>query len=264
VGPTGPGGVRVRIGKVWIDALSFDGALDAIEALVEGGQGGSVFTPNVDHIVTAEDNAPFQAAYLEASLSLADGQPLLWAARWLRTPLPEKISGSDLVWPLLQRAGSRRWRVFLLGGAPGVAAEAAAKVERELGVVIAGVDDSVIPADPGASGGTALVERVRSARPDLVLVALGAPKQELWISRSLPKLRPAVMIGVGASLDFVTGRLARAPRWVSRGGLEWLWRLVREPRRLAYRYLVKDPRFLAILLRTARLPRGERLRGQGT
>ena len=260
--PRSPAAARrqVRIGHLWIDALDFAGALDAIDALVGRGQGGSVFTPNVDHVVTAEDDPALRAAYQDASLALADGQPVVWASRLLGTPLPAKISGSDLVWPLMERAALRRWRVYLLGGAPGAAQAAADRLERELGVQIVGVDAARIPLDAVPGQPDEPLERVRSARPDLVLVGLGAPKQERWIHRSLAALRPAVALGVGASLDFLAGQVVRSPAWMSRAGLEWLYRLGQEPRRLAWRYLVKDPRFLAVLARTALSPRAERSR----
>lgn len=252
-------GLRVRFGHLWVDALTFTGALDRIVALVQSGAGGSVFTPNLDHVVTAEDDLSFRAACASADLSVADGQPLVWASRLLGARLPEKVSGSDLVWPLMQRAAQLGWRVYLLGGAPGVGEAAAERLTRELGVCIVGVDAPAIPLDALDGAPDPALERARAARPDLVLVALGSPKQERWIHRALPRLRPAVAIGVGASLDFVTGRVKRAPRWMSRSGLEWLYRLWQEPRRLAVRYLWKDPRFLAVLLRTAFGPRAERI-----
>jgi len=115
---------RVRIGRIWIDSVTFDEALTAIEALT--GHGGAVFTPNVDHVVTADKNEEFRAAYEAADLSLADGQWVVWASRVLKTPLPAKISGSDLTLPLAKLAGEKGRSIYLLGGAPG-AAEAAGK-----------------------------------------------------------------------------------------------------------------------------------------
>src|SRR5205807_3537335 len=129
-------GMRVQIGDLAVDALTFAQALDAIEALI--GRGGAVFTPNVDHVVMAETNAEFRAAYSAAGLCLADGMPLVWASRLLGRPLPEKVSGSDLLMPLMELAAVRGWRVYLLGGAPG-AAEKAAEVFRARGVKVAGV-----------------------------------------------------------------------------------------------------------------------------
>lgn len=250
---------QVRLGRLWIDALSFEEALRAIEALVLAGAGGSVFTPNVDHVVTAENDPAFRAAYQDASLALADGQPLIWAARALGTPLPAKVSGSDLVRPLMKLAGERSWRVYLVGGGPGVAAAVATRLEREFGVSVAGVDASTIHSDADGQG-DAVAERVRAAAPDLVLVALGAPKQERWIHRNLQRIRPAVAVAVGGSLDFLAGRIRRAPPWMSRAGLEWAFRLAQEPRRLARRYLVKDTRFLLVFARALMSPRSHRIR----
>jgi N-acetylglucosaminyldiphosphoundecaprenol N-acetyl-beta-D-mannosaminyltransferase len=258
--PGGREGRQIRLGRLWIDALGFGEALDEIEALVRAKNGGAVFTPNVDHVVTAEDDPLFCDAYRRADLSLPDGKPLLWASRWLGVPLPAKVSGSDLVWPLMERAAGSGWRVYLLGGGPGAAGAAARRFDRELGVSIAGVDASVVPLELPSGAVDAAAERVRAARPDLVLVALGAPKQERWIDRALPRIRPAVALGVGASLDFVAGTARRSPRWMSRWGIEWLYRLAHEPGRLAYRYLVKDPRFAAIAWKTGRLPPADRWR----
>jgi N-acetylglucosaminyldiphosphoundecaprenol N-acetyl-beta-D-mannosaminyltransferase len=230
---------------------------------VDAGNGGCVFTPNVDHVVTAEDDEAFRKAYEDADLVLADGQPLVWASRLLGARLPEKVSGSDLVWPLMEVAAARRWRVYLLGGAPGVAEAAAARFTGQLGVNVVGVDGAHVPLEGTPGEEDPVAERVRRAAPHVVLVALGAPKQERWIHRNAELLRPAVAFGVGASLDFVAGRIRRAPPWMSRAGLEWLHRLAKDPRRLARRYLLKDPRFLFVLARELRTPRALRVR-EGT
>ena len=250
---------RIRFGELWVDSLTFFEALDEIEALVVAGRGGSVFTPNVDHVVNVDANPSFREAYASASLSLADGQPLVWTSRLLGAQLPEKISGSDLLLPLMERAAARRWRVHLLGGGPGVAEKAAEVLTRQLGVTIVGCDAPMVSLEPDPAGDVALIERIRGTRPHLLLVALGAPKQELWLHRVGPRIRPAVGIGVGAALDFVAGA-RRAPRWMSHAGLEWLFRLLQEPRRLGRRYLLDDPKFLLILCRTLRLPRALRIR----
>jgi N-acetylglucosaminyldiphosphoundecaprenol N-acetyl-beta-D-mannosaminyltransferase len=248
---------RVRFGSIWIDSLTFAGALDEIDRLVGAGAGGAVFTPNVDHVVSAESNPAFREAYARANLSLVDGQPLVWASRLLGTALPQKISGSDLVEPLMERAGRRGWRVFLIGGAPGSAKAAAKRLSSAYGVAIVGIEDGRIGLEPSPAD-EALLLRIAEARPQLVLVALGAPKQELWIHARRARLAPAVAIAVGATLDFLAGAVQRAPPWMRRAGLEWLYRLLQEPRRLARRYLWNDPKFLAILLRTWLSPRETR------
>lgn len=184
---------------------------------------------------------------LNTSLSLVDGMPVLWAARLLGERLPMKISGSDLVVPVLRLARQRNYRVYFLGADPGVAELARRKAEAMLpGIAIVGVDSSRIDLDRPVDD---VIERLQAARPDLVLVALGAPRQEIFCHEHLDALRPSVPFGIGASLDFLAGVKRRAPEWISRIGFEWLYRLIQEPRRLAYRYLVRDPQFFGILWR---------------
>jgi N-acetylglucosaminyldiphosphoundecaprenol N-acetyl-beta-D-mannosaminyltransferase len=250
---------RLHIGRLGIDDLTFAEALDAIAALVESGQGGTVLTPNIDHVVLCEKDARLREAYASASLSLVDGTPVLWASRLLGRPLPEKISGSDLILPLMKLAAQRGFRVYLLGGAPGVGERAAEHLrEAAPGLRIVGIDAPRIDVDRGSKEVDEAFARVRAARPDLILVALGCPKQEIFMHRAAPELRPAVMLGIGAGLDFWAGTARRAPGWVSAAGLEWLYRLALEPRRLWRRYLVRDPEFLVILLRELRSREGAR------
>jgi N-acetylglucosaminyldiphosphoundecaprenol N-acetyl-beta-D-mannosaminyltransferase len=241
------------MGPLPIDSLTLEEALDVVQDLVDGGEGGSVFTPNVDHVVLADMDARLRGAYARASLSLVDGAPLVWASRLLGETLPEKISGSDFVLPLLERASEREWRVYFLGGAPGVGEKARDKLCVRLPrLQVVGVDSPRIDVDDSPERREAVLAPIRDANPQLVLVALGAPKQEIWIDRARDALRPAVLLGIGAALDFVAGTVPRAPAWLSRVGLEWLFRLSREPRRLWRRYLVRDPRFVLLLARAIR------------
>ncbi len=250
---------RVRFGAIWVDALTAGEALGAVERLVERGAGGAVFTPNVDHVVLAERDPDLRAAYARADLSLCDGQPLRWLSGWLGLRLPEKISGSDLFLPLMSLAARRGFRVFLLGGDPGVAEEAGARLTGELGVRVVGTACPRI-ATPFGPREEAVALQVAAARPDLAVVCLGAPKGERWIDRARDHLGGAVALQLGASMDFYVGRARRAPGWMQRTGLEWIHRLAHDPRRLARRYLVRDPAFVSIAVRTRRLPRAERVR----
>jgi N-acetylglucosaminyldiphosphoundecaprenol N-acetyl-beta-D-mannosaminyltransferase len=241
------------LGEIRIDAVDFAEALAAVDALVAGGQGGAVFTPNVDHVMIAHEDARMREAYARVDLSVPDGMPLVWASRLLKAPLPERVAGSDLVPALLERAAERGWSVYFLGGAPGAAQLAAELLVKRLPRLrIVGVDAPRFdPAAPRESQAE-VVARIRDARPDLVFVAFGAPKQEIWIHRYRDELRPSVMLGVGASLDFLAGKVPRAPRWIARSGLEWLYRLSREPKRLWHRYLVRDPKFIWVVGRALR------------
>jgi N-acetylglucosaminyldiphosphoundecaprenol N-acetyl-beta-D-mannosaminyltransferase len=251
---------RLRIGQVCLDPLTFAEAIDEIERLVKEGNGGAVFTPNVDHVVMADRDANLRQAYQAAGLCLADGKPLVWASRLLGWPLPEKVSGADLIVPLVERAAARGWRVYLLGAGPGVAEKAAELLRLRYGIDVVGTDAPIVQADGASAEG--VVARIRTAQPHLVLVALGAPKQELFIHRAVDDLRPAVALGIGAGLDFFTGTVKRAPRWMSEAGMEWLYRLGQEPRRLWRRYLINDPWFLATLYRGLRTPKEQRLVGR--
>jgi N-acetylglucosaminyldiphosphoundecaprenol N-acetyl-beta-D-mannosaminyltransferase len=243
---------RVQIGALSVDRVTFAQALDAIEDLIASGQGGAVFTPNVDHVVLAEEDLEFRRAYSAARLRLADGMPLVWGSRLLGHAIPEKVSGSDLIWPLMKRAAAKAWRVYLLGAGPDVAEKAAQVLRAQLGVNVVGVDAPVIADPRSAPERRPILHAIRNAAPDLVLVAFGAPKQELFIHAARHELGAAVALGIGASLDFIAGTVRRAPRWMSAHGLEWLYRLVREPRRLWRRYLLRDPKFARILWRTWR------------
>jgi len=241
---------RVRIGGLHVDVVDMAGALDAIDALVAAKAGGTVFTPNVDHVVQVEHDPRFRAAYDAVSLSLADGMPLLWAARLLKTPLPEKVSGSDLILPLMRRAAERGHRVYFLGGAEGAAALAKHRLlEQFPALQIVGVDPARVDVNGSAEVQAPILERIAAATPDLLLVALGAPKQEIWSHEQRASLGSAVAIGVGASLDFIAGAQTRAPKWMSDSGLEWAYRLAQDPRRMASRYLLRDPQFFGIVAR---------------
>lgn len=230
-----------------LDVLDKSAAIDAIVRLVREGRGGTVFTPNVDHIVQAEHDAAFRDAYQRTDLSLVDGTPVLWAARLLGTPLPEKLSGSDMFEPLLERAAVEGMRVVLLGGGPGVAELAAENLRKRIPKLQ--IVDTLAPRIGLTVGDQEheCIERLLRAKADLIFVCLGAPKQELFSDRNRRTLAPAVLVGFGAAVDFAAGTMPRAPTWMSQLGLEWAFRLGREPRRLASRYLLRDPEFFKIV-----------------
>lgn len=245
---------RVRLGRIYADSLSFPEALDAVTALVAAGEGGYIVTPNVDHVVQAEHSEEMRAAYRDASLSLVDGQPLIWLSKMMGEPFPEKISGSDFVPRLLHIAARDGWRVFFLGAAEGVGAKAADILKRdEPSLQITAHSPSFgFENDPAECA--EVLQMIRESKPNLLVMALGCPKQELLMHRWKQELVPAVAIGAGATLDFIAGHIARSPAWISSAGLEWLYRLVHEPRRLAYRYLVRDPEILKIAWQMLKLP----------
>jgi N-acetylglucosaminyldiphosphoundecaprenol N-acetyl-beta-D-mannosaminyltransferase len=250
---------RIRLGQIHADALTKGQALDRVADLIETSKGGYIVTPNIDHVVQAETSDSLRVAYADASLSLADGQPLIWLSRLMKVPLPQKISGSDFVPLLVEEAEKRSWRVFLLGAAPGVAQRASQVLsDRHPRLQIAGVHSPPFGfvSDPAECDRT--LSLVKGSRPNILLVALGCPQQEVLMHRWRSSLGPTVAIGCGATLDFIAGAAKRAPKWISDIGLEWLYRLAREPRRLWRRYLVRDIAILPIAWRMLRIPVAER------
>lgn len=194
-------------------------------------------TANLDFAAQASRDVELQRILLEAHLVLCDGTPLIWASRWLEAPLRERVAGSDLLPVLAGHCAQRGHRLFLLGATDDILAEAKRRLEAaHPGLVICGT--FAPPIAPLLNfDHEAILERLREARPDILLVAFGCPKQEKWIYLNLPRLPVPVSIGVGASLDFVAGKFRRAPQWMRTAGIEWIFRLIQEPRRLFNRYV---------------------------
>ena len=204
-------------------------------------RGGWIVTPNLDHLRQLRRDGPLTSCYAEADLVMADGMPLVWASRLQRTPLPGRVSGSDLIWSLSAAAARTGRSVYLLGGDPGTAEETSARLAaRSPGLRVAGCCCPPHGFEQRPEGLAEVVERLAAARPDVVFVALGTPKQEVLIGslRRRGLLPQAWWVGVGISFSFIAGNVRRAPVWVRRLGLEWLHRLAQEPGKLSRRYLL--------------------------
>ena len=242
VPPAGGGEAPPRAGwpvavlGVPFDHVTIDDAIGRIEAMIASRQPHYVVTANVDFLVQAHRDVELRRILLDADLVLCDGTPILWASRWLGNALPERVAGSDLAPALMRTAAQKGYRVFFLGAAPGVAAQAAERLQQQYpGINIVGHY-----APPFANllemDHEQIAQRIRAAQPDLLLVSFGCPKQEKWIAMHHRALGVPVAIGVGATIDFLAGRLSRAPAWMRRSGTEWVYRLAQEPRRLFRRY----------------------------
>ncbi len=217
-----------------------------------------IITANTHYAMLTEQDVDLREINEAAALIIADGAPLVWASRWKREPLPERVAGSDLILELSSEAARRGFRLFLLGGAEGVAVEAARRLcGRYPGLRVVGTECPSLQHLNGEEE-AALIARIRAAKPDILLVAFGQPKGERWIYRHLDELVVPVSIQVGASLDFAAGMIRRAPRWMQRIGLEWAFRVALEPRRLFWRY-ARDAWFLVrVFARQLRQPAGRR------
>jgi N-acetylglucosaminyldiphosphoundecaprenol N-acetyl-beta-D-mannosaminyltransferase len=238
----------IRILGVRVDVVDMAASLEHIEALVQRRDGCHlVATVNPEFVMRARRDPAFSAVLESASLALADGDYVLWAARRQGQRLRERVAGSDLVPELASLSARRGYRLFLLGGAPGVAEEAARRlVRRNPELVVAGTHaGSPRPEDDAES-----LALIRSARPDILLVAYGAPYQEFWIARHREQLQVPVAMGVGGALDFLAGRVPRAPRWMRAAHVEWLFRLVRQPWRA--RRMAVLPQYVVEVIRSTK------------
>lgn len=232
----------VEILGVRVDDATYDDLIDLLDAFVASGRPHQIVTLNTEMVVAAHKEATFAEVLNSADLNVADGVGVMLAARLLGHPLRERVTGSDGIYRLAAHCAQQGYRPFLLGAAPGVAEVAAERlVAANPELAVAGVyAGSPLPEEEDA-----IIERVRAAEPDLLLVAYGVPAEERWIARHRRRLGVPVMIGVGGTFDFVAGVTRRAPKWMRRWGLEWLYRLFQEPRR--WRRQLALPKFLALV-----------------
>lgn len=226
----------VNLFGIPVAKVTMEQAVDRLSSRMGSRRLTQVVTVNLDFLVSAQRNPQVRAIIKRAELNLADGAPVLWLARLLRHRLPERVAGADLVPRLMGVAAERRAGVFLLGGEHGAAAAAAARLRQRLpGLVIAGILEpprtSIEKMDNAA-----IMTAIEASGADILLVAFGHPKQEQWISLHRDRLNVSIVIGVGCVFDLMAGRVTRAPKWVQAVGMEWLYRLCQEPRRLSGRY----------------------------
>lgn len=240
---------RIAVGGVAVDPIREEDVVAWVAAELAAGRGGRIVTPNVD-ICRAVSRDPGLAGLVAgAELVVADGMPLVWAARLNGTPLPGRVTGADLIWSLSAMAAANGLPVHLLGGPPGVAERAAERLTASLpGLKVCGVDAPPYGFDRTPQGLDRVRRTVVTARPALVFAGLGFPRQDLLAARLREDLPGTWFLGCGAAIGFAAGTVPRAPGWMRRAGLEWLHRLATEPRRLAGRYLRDDLPFSARLL----------------
>jgi N-acetylglucosaminyldiphosphoundecaprenol N-acetyl-beta-D-mannosaminyltransferase len=229
--------------------MTTNDAVEWVASAISGETPRQVATVNPEFVMRARRDGVFHDVLARADLCLPDGYGVVWAARRLGHPLPERIAGVDFVQALARRGAQAGWRFFFLGAASGVAeAAAAALVAQAPGLQVVGC----LAGSPAPSADAEVTATIRALSPDIVLVAYGAPNQDLWIARNLHATRARVAIGVGGAFDFLSGRTRRAPRWMREHGLEWLHRLTREPWR--WRRMLALPRFALAVLRQRGAP----------
>lgn len=241
---------RIKFMNTDIDNLTMEETLNEIDKLIQKKNCSYVVTPNVDHIVRLEKDEELQKVYKNASLILTDGKPLIWISKWYKTPIKEKISGSDLFPRVCQLAANKNYTMYLLGAAEGVADTAARNLMKKYpGLNIVGTYSPPFGFEKNEQEMNKIKTQIQDVHPDILIVGLGCPKQEKFMYYHCKELGVPISFGLGASIDFEAGNIKRAPKWMSNHGLEWLYRITQDPKRLAKRYLVDDMKIFSLAIR---------------
>lgn len=241
---------RMKFLNIEIDNLSMQESIEAIDKLIQRRIPSYVVTPNVDHIVKLETDKEFQKVYREADLILTDGMPLVWISKLKDNPIKEKVSGSDLFPEVCKMAAKKKYKVFLLGAAEGVAEKAAENLKKKnSGLDIVGTYSPSYGFENKKIEINKIIDIINQAKPDILAVGLGAPKQEKFIFKYKNELNVPISLAIGASIDFEAGNILRAPKWMQDSGLEWFYRLCKEPRRMFKRYIIDDLKIIKIAMK---------------
>lgn len=238
---------RIKFMNTDIDNLTMAETLNEIDKLIQKKNCSYVVTPNVDHIVRLEKDEELQKVYKNASLILTDGKPLIWISKWYKTPIKEKISGSDLFPRVCQLAANKNYTMYLLGAAEGVADTAAKNLMKKYpGLNIVGTYSPPFGFEKSKQEMNKIKTQIQDVHPDILIVGLGCPKQEKFMYYHCKELGVPISFGLGASIDFEAGNIKRAPKWMSNHGLEWLYRFSKESKRLFKRYFVDDLKIIQV------------------
>ena len=239
---------RMRFLNTEVDNLTMEEAICKINELIVNKKPSYVVTPNVDHIVKLEEDKEFQEVYKSADLILTDGMPLIWISKLKKNPIKEKVSGSDLFPKVCKMAADKGYKVFLLGAAEGVADKAADNLRKKYeGLNIIGTYSPSYGFENKEDEIKHIIRIINDIKPDILAVGLGAPKQEKFLYKYRNKLNVPISLAIGATIDFEAGNVSRAPKWMQNSGLEWFYRLLKEPKRMFKRYLVDDIKIIKIV-----------------
>ncbi|SHK55282.1 WecB/TagA/CpsF family glycosyltransferase [Hespellia stercorisuis] len=241
---------RIRLLNTYIDNLTMQEAIHSIDKLIQKKEKSYVVTPNLDHIVLIEKDCLFKEIYEMASLILTDGQPLIWISKIKHTPIVQKVSGSDLFPKVCEMASMKGYSLFILGAAKGVAEKAADNLCMKYeGLKVVGTYSPKIGFEKDKKEMNHIYQMIHDVKPDILAVSLGSPKGEKFIYQNLEELDVPLSMSIGAAVDFEAGKVNRAPNWMSKCGLEWLYRTFKEPKRLAKRYWNDAKSIIPILIK---------------
>ncbi len=241
---------RIEIMGCMIDNLSMEETLQTIEEFIRSGQPHQHVVVNVDKLVKASRDQELRQIINDCALVNVDGMPVVWASRLLGKPLKERVAGVDLFESLMRRSAEKGWRVFLLGAREEVISGVKQIYQQKYpGLIVAGYRNGYWKPEEEAG----VVEQIRSAKADLLFVAISSPKKEQFLGRYQAEMKIPFAMGVGGTFDVAVGKVKRAPIWMQKVGLEWFYRFLQEPRRMFRRYFIEDMAFFWLLLKEALL-----------
>lgn len=227
--------------NTYISNMDMDETLSAIENMISTGEKNYIVAINVDVVIKIEEDSYLKEITDSADMVLVDGKPLVWISKLHKRPVKAKISGSDLVPLLCEKAAQKGYSIFIIGGKEGVAKQAKYNLEKNLpGIKIVGTYAPPLGFEKNMSELNHINNIISEVHPDLLIACFGCPKQEKWIYENYQKYDAKVSICAGATVDFLAGNVKRAPKWMSNHGLEWFYRFTKEPKRMFKRYFVDD------------------------
>lgn len=234
--------------NTYINNLTMSETIEEIENMISSNRKSYVVAINVDVVMKIENDAYLKKIVDNADMVLVDGKPLVWISKYYGKPLKAKISGSDLVPLLCEVAAQKNYSLFIIGGKEGIAELAKERLEDKLdGINIVGTYAPPMGFDKDSIELTKINKLVSDAKPDLLIVCFGCPKQEKWIYENINKYDAKVSICAGATVDFLAGNVKRTPKWMSEHGLEWFYRFLQEPKRMFKRYFVDDVKIFKLI-----------------
>lgn len=241
---------RIKFLNTEVDNLTMDEAVQRVDELVHLGRPSYVVTPNLDHICLLEKDTEFAEVYKNADLILTDGKPLIWISKLRKQPIKQKISGSDFFPKVCEMAAKEGYGIYILGAAEGVADKAAKNlINRFHNLSIVGTYSPSYGFEKSKDEIEKIMNLVREAKPDILAVSLGSPKGEKFIYKYLMDMKVPVSMSIGATIDFEAGNVKRAPKWMSEHGLEWLFRISQDPKRMIQRYARDAKEIIPIMMR---------------
>lgn len=234
--------------NTYVNNVNMDETVRAIEDMIASEKRSYIVAINVDVVMKIENDSYLKEITDKADMVLVDGKPLEWIAKWHKRPIKAKISGSDLVPILCERAAIKGYSIFIIGGKEGIAEKAKQNLERDLpGIRIVGTYAPLFGFEKDEKELNRINEMISIAHPDLLIACFGCPKQEKWIYENYQKYDAKVSVCAGATVDFLAGNVKRCPKWMSEHGLEWFYRFLQEPKRMFKRYFVDDVKIIKLI-----------------